>query len=114
MHPSERILAIVNDTKNSQPEPAKQATDSESLSRAAAELGVEVPRHFRLIGIGEDGRHVSRCAGSAADFRVAAAICRRLDSFPVVDCWTDPAPSQGERPAWWLPSDWTDTETLVA
>lgn len=104
----------MNDTETSQPEPADQATDSDNLSRAAAELGVEVPRYFWLIGVGEDGRHISRCAGSAADFRVAAAICRRLDGLPVADCWTDPDPSERERPAWWPPSDLTDTETLAA
>jgi hypothetical protein len=104
----------MNDTKTTQPQPVKQDTDSDTVSRAAAELGVEVPRGFQLVGFGEDRRHICRCAGSAADFRVAAAICRRLDEAPVADCWIDSDRSGDERPAWLPPADWTDTEAVFA
>lgn len=107
-------MAAMSDPETAHARPMKQAADSESVRRAATELGVEVPRGFRLIGVGEDGRHNSGCAGTAADFRVAAAICRRLDGVSITDCWTDPERAGDEKPAWAPPDDWNDTEAVLA
>lgn len=109
-----RTMAAMGDPKITRARSTKQAEDSERVRRAATELGVKVPQGFRLTGLGEDGRHSAGCAGGAADFRVAAAICRRLDGVPLADCWTDPEPAGDEKPAWAPPDDWTDTEAVLA
>jgi len=107
-------MAAMSDTKTSQSQLAQQATDLDGVRRAAAELGVGVPRGFRLVGVSEDGRYISGCAGGADDLRAAIAICRRLEGVPVANCWVDPDPPEDEKPAWAPPDDWTDTDAALA
>jgi hypothetical protein len=87
------------------------------VAAAAAELGVSVPEDFRLLGRDADGRHIAACYGGPAVMRMAAAILYRLDGAPVAECLArmkDTAQEPGPEPAWAPPTDWTDTDALLA
>jgi hypothetical protein len=95
---------------------AELDSDAGRVARAAADLGVPVPRTFRLSGVGEDGGHLAVLGGTARDFQHGIAIMARLDGKPVEECLAEmarPAP-EGPDPEWAPPTDWTDTEAMLA
>jgi hypothetical protein len=92
-----------------------EVNDEEArVARAASELGVEIPRDFKYLGIGPDGKHHAACHGDAADFRATVAILRRLEGKPIAECPAQPEDDEGPRPEWWPPDDLHDTEAWLA
>jgi hypothetical protein len=92
---------------------ASEANDAERVANAAAELGVAVPRNFKYLGLGADGKHHAICHGDAADFRALVAILRRLEGDPIEECLTTPEGESGPPPEWEPPADPHDTEAWL-
>jgi hypothetical protein len=101
-------------------EPSRASVESESgderVARASAELGVPVPKRFRLTGVGDDGSQRAHLGGTAQDIRYGVAILARLDGKPVHECLADmdAPPKAGPGPEWAPPADWTDIDAMTA
>lgn len=91
-----------------------EADDDTRVARAAEELGREVPRRFKYLGIGPDGRPHAICEGDAADFRAMVAILRRLEGKPIEECLAAPEDEAGPPPEWEPPADPHDAEAWLA
>ncbi|MFE6194124.1 hypothetical protein [Streptomyces sp. NPDC057838] len=86
--------------------------------RAAAELGVDLPKGFMYLGGGE-----AMVVGTAETFRTAAAILNRLEGRPVAECWPTESPrdtrSLSQMLADWqqrhgsLPPIWMSIKVIV-
>ncbi len=89
--------------------------EAAQVARAAAELGIPVPRTFRLAGVGNDGGHLAELRGTAQEARHGSAILARLDGKPVNECLAEmhAAPAESPDPEWAPPADWTNTEAML-
>lgn len=95
---------------------AQPDRDAARVADAAAELGVPVPRTFRLAGVDDSGDQLAHLTGTAQDVRHGIAILARLNGKPVDQCLADmtaPPPEGGPNPPWAPPDDWTDTEAVL-
>jgi hypothetical protein len=91
-----------------------EADDEARVARAAEELGLKVPRHFKYLGIGPDGEPHAICDGDAADLRAVAAILLRLEGKPIEECLATPDDEVGPPPEWEPPADPQDAEAWLA
>jgi hypothetical protein len=98
------------------PTNAELDADADRAARAAAELGLEVPDGFVLMGLDSTGKHTALNSGTADDIKIGIAILGRLDGASVEECLAGmTAKSEaGPRPEWWPPDDWRDTEAMDA
>ncbi|MBB4738523.1 hypothetical protein BJY16_001982 [Actinoplanes octamycinicus] len=88
--------------------------DQARVARAADELGLDVPRRFKYLGLGPDGKSHAICEGNAADLRATVAILRRLEGKPVEECLTEPTDAAGPPVEWEPPADFHDAEAWLA
>ena len=98
---------------NPTPKHATTTDDDARVTQAAADLGVEVPDGFFLMGMG-GGQLTALMPGSASEVRVAAAILRRLDGHSVADSLNPPDAEERPQPAWMPPADPDDAEAWDA
>jgi hypothetical protein len=103
----------VDDADSPLSDEAALADDTARATRAAAELGVEVPEGFFLAGVDENGRHTAFMPGTANDSRVSAAILNRLDGQSIAECLS-PTEEPGPEPKWMPPNDWNDSNEWQA
>lgn len=100
------------------PDDANQAEDAARVARAAAELGVAVPDGFFLTGVDDSGKYTAFMSGNSNDFKISAAILRRINGGSVAEIEQsmsqEPQEDAGPRPEWWPPDDWNDKEAWEA
>lgn len=102
-------------TRMDEPRSVNFEDDNEArVTRAADELGLDVPRRFKYLGIALDGKPHAICEGDAADLRATEAILRRLEGKAIEECLVEPEGDAGPPPEWEPPDDHHDTEAWLA